>query len=81
MNGVGGLFLDPVGVRKKKMNSNQTAETKGGIKARMDWHETDTAADPLEITLRPVAKRGTRTTLSIRFGTHEMTTTLRAIVE
>ena len=75
------VFLDSSGIRAKKLNSSQTSATKYGIIAPMKWRQVETATDRLEITMKPAAKRGTKATLTICFGKHELSGTLQAIVD
>jgi hypothetical protein len=75
------VFLDPAGIRGKKLNSSQSSETEGGVVAAMTWREVATSSENFEIALRPAAKRGTKATLTIRFGKQELTGTLRALVD
>jgi phosphohistidine phosphatase SixA len=74
------VFLDPGGIRAKKLNSSQTSETEGGLAAAMTWSEVETSAEKLEITLKSQAKRGSEATLTIRFGKQQLTGTLTAIL-
>ncbi len=75
------VFLDPQGIRGKKLNSNQTAATTGGIEAPMRWNRSAAPSDRLQITMNPAAQRGDRIELAVRFGPHKLETTLRAVLD
>ena len=62
------VFLDPRGIRRKKLNSNRTAETTGGTEAPMLWNKSAPQSDNLRITMNPAAQRGDKVKLAVRFG-------------
>lgn len=73
------VFLDPTAIRAAKLNSSQTSETKGGAKAAMRWTKTAASVEQLQIALSPTAKKGDKVDLTVRFGRHQLVTTLRAV--
>lgn len=69
------LLLDPAPIRAKHMNSNQTAETTGGIAIPLEWHRERPVAERLSIRFGPGDGDGT-VMLTMHFGPHEVRTTL-----
>lgn len=58
-------------------HSNQSSETKGGQKARLDWGKLEPAVGGLTIKFTKVESDPATTSLVIRFGGHELKTLLR----
>lgn len=44
------VFLDPVEIRRKKLNASQSADIEGGVETRMTWRKKKNVTEKLNVT-------------------------------